>query len=57
MYWKMNKDMGNWGPEEMYRLFDFDVEELANYRGLFPHVVCRFELRQQLSELARTEGR
>ena len=43
----------NW--DEGVCLQDEDWSELRLWRGYFPHVICRMELRQALSRIARGE--
>lgn len=42
LFFKMNDDSGSW-IDDQTRLSDFSLEEIQDYRGYFPHAVCRFE--------------
>jgi len=51
IYWEMNG--GNFYYYEATCLGDFGLSEFIHLRGKYPHVICRFELRDQLREVAR----
>lgn len=53
MYWEVNKD--NFQSWFAAPLLDYGVADLEYLRGKYPHVICRMELRDQLSELRKDQ--
>lgn len=50
LYWRANeKHICTW--DDAYELSDFSIDELEEFRGFFPHAVCRQELRREISDL------
>lgn len=48
LYWEMNGNLFHY--DEACPLAEFGLSEFIHLRGKYPHVICRFELRQQLRE-------